>query len=186
MIKELQRELHEQGIDVSYTTLRDWIARTLPPRQTPDASPPRPPTVRQATGWLTRHPDTLSEEKTRQLTLVLTSCPELATAHEHIRALGQMLQSRQAAELPAWIEKVTTSGLPGLAGFAKGLVTDLDAVTAGFTTNWSSGVVEGRVSDLKMLKRQMFNRAGLPLLRKRVLLVAASRRSHSVSYTRAA
>ncbi|MFF4509043.1 transposase [Streptomyces sp. NPDC001401] len=138
------------------------------------------------TGWLTRHPDTLSNEETRQLKLTLAACPELATAHEHIRTLGQMLQTRQAAELPTWIERVTNSGLPGLAGFAKGLATDLDAVTAGFTTDWSSGVVEGRVSDLKMLKRQMFNRAGLPLLRKRVLLVAASRRSHTVSYARAA
>jgi transposase len=92
----------------------------------------------------------------------------------------------KAAELPAWIEEVSAGGLPGHAGFAKGLATDLDAVTAGFTTGWSSGIDEGRVSDLKMLKRQMFNRAGLPLLRKRVLLVVASRRSHTVSYTRAA
>ncbi|MEU9455041.1 ISL3 family transposase [Streptomyces sp. NPDC048277] len=186
MIKDLQCELHEQGIGISYTTLRDWITRTLPPRQAPAEPPPRPPTARQVTGWLTRHPDTLSEEETAQLKLTLAACPELATAHERIRALGQMLQKRQAAELPTWIEEVSTSELPGLAGFAKGLASDLDAVTAGFTTDWSSGVVEGRVSDLKMLKRQMFNRAGLPLLRKRVLLVAASRRSHPVPYTRAA
>ncbi|MGW7412725.1 transposase [Streptomyces sp. NPDC054863] len=186
MIKDLQHELHEQGFDVSYTTLRDWISRTLPPREAPPAPPPRPPTVRHVTGWLTRHPDTLREEETRQLKITLAACPELATAHEHIRALGTMLQMRQAAELPGWIEEVSTSGLPGLAGFATGLATDLDAVIAGFTSDWSSGVVEGRVSDLKMLKRQMAGRAGLPLLRKRVLLVAASRRSRTVTYTRAA
>jgi len=39
--------------------------------------------------------------------------------------------------------------------------------------NWSSGPVEGRVHHIKMVKRQMFGRAGLPLLRKRVLLTAA-------------
>jgi transposase len=38
--------------------------------------------------------------------------------------------------------------------------------------NWSSGPVEGRVNHIKMIKRQMFRRAGLPLLRKRVLLTA--------------
>ena len=38
--------------------------------------------------------------------------------------------------------------------------------------NWSSGPVEGRVNHIKMIKRQMFGRAGLPLLRKRVLLTA--------------
>jgi len=39
---------------------------------------------------------------------------------------------------------------------------------------WSSGLVEGLVNHIKMIKRQMFRRAGLPLLRKRVLLTARS------------
>ena len=55
---------------------------------------------------------------------------------------------------------------------AKGLEQDLAAVTNGLTMNWSSGPVEGRVNHIKMVKRQMFGRAGLPLLRKRVLLTA--------------
>jgi transposase len=39
--------------------------------------------------------------------------------------------------------------------------------------NWSSGPIKGRVNHIKMIKRQMFGRAGLPLLlRKRVLLTA--------------
>ena len=37
---------------------------------------------------------------------------------------------------------------------------DLDAVTAGLTLPWNSGVVEGHVNRIKMLKRQMFGRAG--------------------------
>jgi len=35
---------------------------------------------------------------------------------------------------------------------------------------WNSGVVEGHVNRIKILKRQMFGRAGFALLRKRVLL----------------
>ena len=54
--------------------------------------------------------------------------------------------------------------LPGIASFTKGLKQDLDAVTNGLTTNWNSGPVEGRVNHIKMIKRQMFGRAGLPLL----------------------
>jgi len=46
------------------------------------------------------------------------------------------------------------------------------AVTCGLTMTWSSGPVEGRVNHIKMVKRQMFGRPGLPLLRKRVLLTA--------------
>jgi transposase len=36
------------------------------------------------------------------------------------------------------------------------------------------GPVEGRVNHIKMIKRRMFGCAGLPLLRKRVLLTARS------------
>ncbi|EDY56602.2 transposase [Streptomyces sviceus ATCC 29083] len=60
--------------------------------------------------------------------------------------------------------------LPSLHTLAAGIDRDLDAVTAGLTLPWSSGAVEGHVNRIKMLKRQMFGRAGFALLRKRVLL----------------
>src|SRR5262249_6347581 len=50
-------------------------------------------------------------------------------------------------------------------------------VRNGLTLHWSSGVVEGNVSRLKMIKRQMYGRACFPLLRKRVLLTAWRRTS---------
>ena len=53
-----------------------------------------------------------------------------------------------------------SAGLPGISSFAKGLEQDLDAVTNGLTMPWSSGPVEGRVNHIKMVKRQMFGRAG--------------------------
>ncbi|WP_034091829.1 hypothetical protein [Streptacidiphilus albus] len=66
--------------------------------------------------------------------------------------------------------------LTAAAGFAAGPVSDRDAVVYGVSTDWSSGPVEGRVDDLKALKHSMFGRAKPPLLRKRLLLIAASRR----------
>ncbi|MFI0966557.1 hypothetical protein ACH4S8_34995 [Streptomyces sp. NPDC021080] len=42
--------------------------------------------------------------------------------------------------------------------------------SAGLSLSWSSGAVEGHANRIKMLKRQMFGRAGFALLRKRVLL----------------
>ena len=59
-----------------------------------------------------------------------------------------------------------------IASFAKGLEQDLDAVTQGPTTSWSPGLVEERANHIKKVRRQMFGRAGLPLVRKRVLLTA--------------
>ena len=86
-----------------------------------------------------------------------------------------MLTQLTGQGLPAWIAavRVDADGLPALAAFAAGLEHDLDAVTQGLTTGWSSGPIEGRVHHSNMLNRQRFGRAGLPLLRKRVLLTAS-------------
>jgi len=59
-----------------------------------------------------------------------------------------------------------------LHSFAAGIRRDLQAVTAGLTLPYSSGAAEGNVNRIKMIKRQMYGRAGLSLLRKRVLLAA--------------
>jgi hypothetical protein len=42
-------------------------------------------------------------------------------------------------------------------------------VDAAVTQRWSNGPVEGHVNWLKMLKRQMYGRAGVELLRARLL-----------------
>jgi transposase len=57
-----------------------------------------------------------------------------------------------------------------LRSFVVGVRSDFGAVTAGLTLPFSSGAVEGQVNRIKMLKRQMFGRAGVDLLRKRILL----------------
>jgi transposase len=53
--------------------------------------------------------------------------------------------------------------------FARHLRRDQAAVHAGLTLSHNSGPVEGTVNKIKMLKRQMFGRAGFDLLRTRVL-----------------
>lgn len=65
------------------------------------------------------------------------------------------------------LDAVRRDDLPSLAA---GINRDRDAVIAGLTLPWSSGVVEGHVNRIKMLKCQMFGRAEFNLLRKRVLL----------------
>lgn len=65
---------------------------------------------------------------------------------------------------------VRTDDLPSMHTFVNGLERDLDAVIAGLTLPWNSGIVEGHVNRIKMIKRQMYGRAGFSLLRKRVLL----------------
>jgi transposase len=46
---------------------------------------------------------------------------------------------------------------------------DLKAVESAVTERWSNGPLEGQINRLKALKRQMYGRAGVDLLRARVL-----------------
>ncbi|MFE5485483.1 transposase [Streptomyces sp. NPDC056527] len=57
--------------------------------------------------------------------------------------------------LPDWITEAADANLPGISSFAVGLHSDCDAVTAGLTTDWNSGPVEGAADRIKMLKRQV-------------------------------
>ena len=65
--------------------------------------------------------------------------------------------------------EASASGIAALARFAQGLQEDLAAITAGLTLPWSNGAVEGHVNRLKLLKRQSYGRAGVGLLRQRVM-----------------
>ncbi|MFH8663165.1 transposase [Streptomyces afghaniensis] len=126
--------------------------------------------ARAVTRWILTHPDALPEGDRLQFEAVLAACPELTTLAEHVGSFAHMLTHLQRDQLPAWIGAATaTSELPSLRRFAQHLERDLDAVIAGLTQPWNSGVVEGHVNRIKMLKGQMFGRAGFELLRKRVL-----------------
>ncbi|MFJ9909822.1 ISL3 family transposase [Streptomyces sp. NPDC101152] len=168
-ILDLYREIAARGFRGHYSTVRDWARRDLPRPEgfTPD---PPPPSVRQVTGWLTRHPATLTQEEKLHRKAVLNRCPELASAAQLTSSFAEMLTTLSGTRLPEWITEAADANLPGISSFATGLHSDFDAVTAGLTTNWNSGPVEGAVNRIKMLKRQMFGRADFALLRKHVLL----------------
>ncbi|MEU1566825.1 MULTISPECIES: ISL3 family transposase [Streptomyces] len=166
---KLWEEIKEQGYPDGYGNVRNYVSRSL--RGKPQPVGPRPPSARAVTRWILTHPDALPEGNRLQLKAVLANCPELTALAEHVRSFAHMLTHLQGHHLPTWIEAATaTTELPSLRHFAQHLERDLDAVIAGLTQPWNSGVVEGHVNRIKMLKRQMFGRAGFALLRKRVLL----------------
>ena len=167
----LFHEIKELGYDGSYSVVRNYLDKARPAKAPLGEAPP---TVRDVTNWLCRRPDTLTEDERPRLKAILDRCPEIQAASGQVRAFATMITDLTGQDLPQWMAAAREAGLPGISSFAKGLEQDLDAVTQGLTTNWSSGPVEGRVNHIKMIKRQMFGRAGLPLLRKRVLLTAQS------------
>ncbi|MFI6689737.1 hypothetical protein [Streptomyces sp. NPDC050485] len=89
-----------------------------------------------------------------------------------------MLDAQDAAPLPGWLDQLSASGLAPLAGAAKALGEDRHAVIQGITTSCNPGVNEGRITDVKLQKRIMAGRAGVPLVRHRVVLIAHQRRRY--------
>lgn len=167
----LDREIRTMGNTGSYSTVANYLGKFRPDRpKLPPADRPIPPTVRAVTGWLTRHPDSLDEDEQLQLKALLERCPPLEDAYGLVKCLARMLTELSGEDLPTWIKAATEADLPSLRRFSNGLTKDLDVVTAGLTLPYSSGAVEGNVGRLKMIKRKLYGRANLDLLRKLVLL----------------
>ena len=81
----------------------------------------------------------------------------------------RMMRERDAS---AWIPWRNAARKSPLHRFAAQLQRDEAAVRAGLTLPWSTGAVEGHIHRLKLIKRQMYGRAKLDLLRIRVLYAA--------------
>ncbi len=165
----LTAEITALGYRGSAKTVRRYL-QPLRAGQGTTTRPPAPPTTREVTGWLTRHPDSLTDNERTARDAVLDRSPALRATRDLVSEFAQILTQRRGHELRDWMRRVDTAGAPALRSFATGLDRDLDAVTAGLTLPYSSGPVEGTVNRIKMIKRQMFGRANFDLLRKRVLL----------------
>ena len=79
-----------------------------------------------------------------------------------------MVRNAREDALDAWLEGAEESLL---GAFARGLRQDQAAVAAALREPWSNGQTEGQINRLKTIKRQMYGRANIDLLKAR--LVAA-------------
>ena len=66
---------------------------------------PIPPTIRQVTSWLTRHPDSLDEDERTQLTQIPARSPELAATYRHVDDFAEIMTNRDGHRLPAWMRE---------------------------------------------------------------------------------
>ena len=170
--RALHAEITAQGYRGSDQQVRRFVR---PFRDLPAAplAPPPVPSARQVTAWLTAPPGSLAPEDAAALGAVTAACPHLKALRAAIAGFADMAAGLTGTRtLRPWLDAAEASGIEQLASFARGIRRDYDAVLAGLSTPFNSGKVEGTVN--KMIKRQMFGRAGLPLLRKRVLLTAKS------------
>ena len=180
--QRLFEALQRQGYSGSYATVARYTQRLaqaqgLPPRPRRSPGPlpevaepkPKPLTARGAAWLVVRCEDKRVEGENEQLAQLQKRNEELAEAIELTQAFTQLVRQRQGEGLKLWLERAAASCLRPFQRFAKSVLEDYVAVKAGRTLPWSTGPVEGQINRLKMLKRQMFGRANMDLLRLRVL-----------------
>ena len=133
--------------------------------ESPDVMPRqgRLPSTRRLAWLLVRDPDALAH--THQ-------DPEVAALHDLARPYTRMVREKRPDDLDGWLVASGRSEIGALVSSAEGLRRDYAAVRAALAEPWSSGQAEGQINRLKMLKRQMYGRAGFDLLRKLVLCTA--------------
>jgi hypothetical protein len=160
-------DIRARGYRGTLRTLQRFIIQLRGHDRAPTPAPV--PSARQIAGWIMRPDTRLAEDGRSSLKQARTQCPDLDTLTHLTHGFTHLVRNRGGASLEAWVNEATSSPFQEIRGFAGGLLRDYDAVVAGLTHHWSSGAVEGTVNRIKMIKRQMFGRAKLDLLRKRIL-----------------
>ena len=98
------------------------------------------------------------------------SCEPVRVATDLARAFGQAVRERDINALTAWMERASQpESTKEMNGLAEGLARNWPEVKAAVELPWSNGRTEGHVNRLKLIKRKMYGRAKLDLLRIRVL-----------------
>jgi transposase len=166
----LHAELRQHGWAGSEQTVRRYVRPFRHALAAPGRAPAVPKT-RQITRWLLTRPDHLQPGEQAQIQAIRARCPHIDALAGHVTAFAEMMTARTGSrDLETWLTAVEADEQAGLRSFAAGIRNDQQAVINGLTLHWNSGKVEGTVNKIKMIKRQMYGRAGFPLLRQRVML----------------
>jgi transposase len=121
---------------------------------------------------LLKDKEKLKEEQRTFVGELLEMNPIIKAACELGWEFRRLITDRDGRKLNDWLREAEQSGVREVVNFVKGLCEDEAAVQAAMEYEWSNDQVEGQINRLKMVKRQMFGRANLDLLKARVLKVA--------------
>lgn len=172
-ITDLYRALKGKGYTGGYDAVRRYLIRLIgssgrPARRDARTRPPgrKAPSARRLSFRVVNPKE--DSHSTRVLTHLRRRNAAVHAAVGAAEELMAMIRQKRATTLADWAAKVVVLGDPDLRNLADSLLTDAAAVQAAMTEAWSNGQVEGQVGRLKGIKRQMFGRAGMKLLRARV------------------
>lgn len=100
---------------------------------------------------------------------VFTLHPELFDIRDAVSAFRQAMKQKREDWLLDWMSHADSIPIPKIKAFCVGLNRDLEAVLNSVKHQENNAVLEGNVNRLKMIKRDMYGRAGYDLLRAKVL-----------------
>ena len=166
------REMVARGVTGSETIVRDAVAKWRKGWIPPVTTAARLPSVSRVSRWLMPWRITRDEENyaSRFISLMCEKEPELKIAQQLALEFYRILKTQNKSQLSSWFTRVHESGSAEFRRVAAGMEADAAAICEAISSRWSNGVVEGHVNRLKkMLKRQMYGRAGFELLRQRVM-----------------
>jgi len=172
---ELYRKLFKQGCRASYDAVRRFVSRRLGSSGRPGprvgllTTPvPPAPSARQLSFAVIRREADRTEEQQEQFARLQTGSAALQEGLRLALAFVALVRKTAPGTLDDWLVVTEGSGCAELRSFAASLRQDEAAVAAALTDEWSNGATEGHITRLKLLKRSMYGRASLPLLRARV------------------
>ena len=148
------------------------VAQMDVPRGVLALPPTRVWSPRHARWLLTKAVADLEPEDEAYCASLLHAAPDLALAQERTQSFCQVVHDRDRPGLLRWLSETEHCSLPEFRGFVAGVRRDQAAVEAALVWEWSNGQTEGQINRLKALKRQMYGRAKLDLLRQRFLYAA--------------
>jgi transposase len=174
--QQLFEEIQARGFKGTARLVRRFLQTLREKRRPLTDMTPSPPSdrfsVRKAVWLFIREQTTLTPQEQEDLTFIRQASPTAEASYRLVQDFLTMVRKREGARLDTWIAAAQESAISELQSFVTGLLKDKDAVVAGLTLPYSNGPVEAQVQKLKLVKRSMFGRAKLPLLRQRLLHAA--------------
>lgn len=177
LFEEIKRRGYTGSASLLNKLLSEWRTE-LPPRSRRGS--PRKPRIfaqkgqrrlssRGASFLMIVPPEKVTARQQHQIEQMCQASSDLETVYHLSQEFATLLKQRKAEVLDDWLRRTQACHVAELSSFVNGIRRDYAAVYAACSRPESNGVTEGHVNRLKFLKRQMFGRAHLDLLRIKVL-----------------
>ena len=110
----------------------------------------------------------LTEAQAAKVMALKQSSPSFSAMRRLTLRFRGIMRSGDLDKLDQWLHEAAGCGLQAIQRFARTVGHDLAAVRNALTERWSNGPVEGQINRLKALRRAMYGRASVELLRARL------------------